>query len=295
VKDLIKKSLNQFIKKSPQENFRMLKSRLLRQGFDYPAESVIENAKHMDPAKLIDRLHRYERVLKNKIGWEPLNFFEKSVLEIGAGPLLGWGPIAIYLGAKSYVCLDPGFNKFILLNQIIWDKYFYPLFLHLESIYSRKVSFYDFKSSILSRIIPSSLPFEKIDSMTGAIDGFDIVMSNSVMEHVWDWDVFAPTLLKQTASQTRHLHAIDFSCHKNESNPFGNIYDFAPLIYIEKYGRLINLKKLSELHDHFKSNGLEFMMVPYLIRSEDVFENIDPYWNKFLKNELQTQVGFLVK
>ena len=94
--------------------------------FPYDLQSVLASSYHMDCRKPIDRFLRYAHLLQNRIAWTPLEFDRKTVLEIGCGPLLGWGPVAVYLGATDYVCVEPRFCPEVLDSPEIEAGYFYP-------------------------------------------------------------------------------------------------------------------------------------------------------------------------
>jgi hypothetical protein len=106
----------------------------------------------MDGRKPIDRLLRYERVLQTKIDWTPLDFAGKQLVELRCGPLLGWGPIAVYLGAPSYVCVEPRFQAEVLDCGDIWVRFFLPLHQQLEALFDRHIAFDDFIERVGSRI-----------------------------------------------------------------------------------------------------------------------------------------------
>ena len=68
--------------------------------YHYAIEKILRSPKHMDHCKVLDRLSRFQTVLARKTDWQPLAFSGRRVVEIGAGPLLGMAPIALFLGAS---------------------------------------------------------------------------------------------------------------------------------------------------------------------------------------------------
>ncbi len=75
----------------------------------YSVAAVDAVPKHGDPARLIDRLHRYERALG-----EEIDFAGRTVLEIGAGPVLGWALVGLARVAVRYYVVEPAFNPAVV-------------------------------------------------------------------------------------------------------------------------------------------------------------------------------------
>lgn len=72
--------------------------------FNYNLLGICGSLKHLNPVTLIDRWERYLRVLSTNAKVIPKpNFANKVVFELGCGPLLGWGPLALFLGAKAFI------------------------------------------------------------------------------------------------------------------------------------------------------------------------------------------------
>ena len=85
----------------------------------------------------MDRWERYFKVIENKTGDKNLknkfNFRGKRIFELGCGPLFGWGPIAIFLGADTYYYHEPALEREVTLSQVLKEKYFSPLYKDLNS------------------------------------------------------------------------------------------------------------------------------------------------------------------
>ena len=120
--------------------------------FRYDLQTILGNAVHIDGRRVVDRFLRYERVLQVKSDWTTLDFDEKRVMEIGSGPLLGAGPIAVYLGAAEYICIEPRYQPEVLESDEVWRRFFLPLYQQLDVLFERGISFDQYAGMIRSRI-----------------------------------------------------------------------------------------------------------------------------------------------
>ena len=89
------------------------------QSYDYSLKSILQSQKHMQTVSLIDRWERFWKVIENYSGDKSLknkfNFTGKKIFELGCGPLFGWGPIALFLGADTYYYYEPNLKRNIYL------------------------------------------------------------------------------------------------------------------------------------------------------------------------------------
>ena len=114
--------------RSPRQLIIALGRRLRSKGGKFDVAEVLSSAKHMQSQRPYNFLNRYETIINRVLGdGYRLDFQDKRVLEIGCGPLLGWAPLAIFLGARDYVCVEPMFNPDILRKNIVRERYFLPL------------------------------------------------------------------------------------------------------------------------------------------------------------------------
>ena len=60
---------------------------------------------------------RQEAVVRSHMPWPPLDFNGKAVMEIGSGPLAGFGPLAIFCGAKSFESADPEWDTELFCSE----------------------------------------------------------------------------------------------------------------------------------------------------------------------------------
>ncbi len=254
-------------------------------------EKILGSQKHMDPTKLIDRLFRYQRVIGNQVDWQPIDFNDKVVLEVGSGPLLGWGPIAVYLGSSKYICVEPTYNPKVLNSLKLWDKYFIYLYKQLIAIFGQRMSFSEFKHKVLSNITCYNKNFQDAELIPGF---FDLALSNSVLEHVIDLDEFLKKLKFVCKSSCIHMHVIDFGNHCATPSPFTRIYKYRPEEYFRRYAHFINLKRPLELEKIFKQYNFDVQLIPYIKIEEHFPIDINYYWKRFPKEELSIEVAFIV-
>ena len=78
--------------------------------YNYSVKSILSNKKYMNPSMLIDRWERYNRVIEKNLDINLPEIKNKDIFELGCGPLLGWGPILLFLGAKSFYFYEPNLH-----------------------------------------------------------------------------------------------------------------------------------------------------------------------------------------
>ena len=113
---------------SPKEVIKIIRNKLSSRNkknpYDYTLDIVLKSNKHMNVQHLIDRWERYWRVCNNQNGKNlksQFSFNNKNIFELGCGPLFGWGPIAMALGADTYYYHDPGLRRDVALSKILKD------------------------------------------------------------------------------------------------------------------------------------------------------------------------------
>ena len=106
-------------------------------------KSVLQALKKR-PQAPYDFLMRYQTILQRNIKWQKLDFNNKIVMEIGCGPHLGFGPLALYLGAKKFIAVDPTANEKIYTSEKLINNYFMMTYKDYHGIYGRKISFENF-------------------------------------------------------------------------------------------------------------------------------------------------------
>jgi hypothetical protein len=259
--------------------------------FKYDLQTVLGNQVHMDARRVIDRYLRYERVLQVKSAWTPLDFESRRVLEIGSGPLLGVGPLAIYLGATEYVCIEPKYRSEVLESDVLWVRFFLPFYQQLDALFNRGISFAEFSDRVRSKIRVESV---SVENYVSAGSSMDIVYSNGVLQHVSNLEQAVRRIAQLSNAATRQFHVVNFTDHASApDNPFSAIYSLDPAEYFE-HDSLLNLKRPSEVADLFQQADIAVTMVPYIADHQPTTEAMAPYWSRFDASDLAVQIAFFV-
>ncbi|HLA43674.1 MAG TPA: methyltransferase domain-containing protein [Aggregatilineales bacterium] len=208
--DRIKHFLNFLWTKAPRENWHTLRRKLKRSPVEDPISAAFRG-KHPVWERFYLHFHRNDLLLKQTLN-TAFDFKEQSVLEIGAGPLLGYAPLAILNGVNRYAVVEPGY---IDLRR---DEYFihnylgnmHALFFHL-GIYPGDLKTFAEK---LQAVELYTAPIQNIH-LNGQ---FDLILSNAVFEHVEDVRVTVEQLAAVTTPGGIHIHYVDFSNHRRYPN-----------------------------------------------------------------------------
>jgi len=92
---------------SPKENLTAFMRRWGRSArYGYSVDETLKSRKHMNVQNLIDRWFRLWRVAGQSSGQMQPQLDGKDIFELGCGPLLGFGPLTLFLGAKVFVFLS---------------------------------------------------------------------------------------------------------------------------------------------------------------------------------------------
>lgn len=290
---LQKKWLRFVWEKSPRDLYFLVRRKLRgRSRFSYDVPALLASAKYMDPVKLVDRLCRYERALMQRQEWQPLDFQDQNVLEIGAGPLLGWGPMAVFLGCRRFVFVESAYDPEVLKSEALWQKYFVPHYRQLCAIFGERMTLAEFRQRLALRIQCLSGYFENADLPAAE---FDVVLSNSVLEHVQDLEAFSKNLKRVLSPRARQLHAVDFGNHLMTANPFEGIYSQSREDALKNYAKNLNLLKPSEILHIFRNNGLDTTLVPYLQLDPPALQDCHPSWRHIDPSELAMGVALITE
>ncbi|MGB5260815.1 MAG: class I SAM-dependent methyltransferase [Gammaproteobacteria bacterium] len=259
--------------------------------FQYDLQTILGMAFHMDARRVVDRYLRYERVLQAKSAWTPIDFEGKRLLEIGSGPLLGVGPIAVYLGATGYVCVEPRYHPEVLESDVVWTRFFLPFYQQLDALFNRGISFDEFVDRVQTRI---QVDTATIEDYSHAGDPVDIVFSNGVLNHIADLDRGVDLIRQVSRASTRQFHVVNFTDHGSPPNdPFREIYRLDPAEYFE-HDSLLNLKRPSEISDLFRQADIPVTLVPYIADLPAASWEMAPYWSRFDASDLAIQIAFFV-
>ncbi len=257
--------------------------------FDYSLDSVLKNRKHLDYFNLIDRWHRYWRVIEmytTDISMNKFKFANSIVLEMGCGPLLGWGPMAIFLGSKKYYYIEPSLRREVVESNEIKNSYFLPFYDELVSNFGNRLKFETFYEKVMTEIAPLNIDENMSESLV------DIILSNSVLEHIHENEIGSLMEQLYLISKTggHYLHAVDFSDHQKNKDHFGFIY-----LKPKKENRMnsLNLMRKSEMIKLLIDAGFNCESVVYH-KTEVDKKNIHPFWEKYSEEDLTSRVVFLL-
>ncbi len=273
----------------PREVALKLRRRLsANQGFD--AEDILGSTKHMRPQRFYDFLSRYEAILMRTRNWEPLEFKGKHVLEIGCGPMLGFGPLAIFRGARKYTAIEPDFQTGVLDDQRIVERYYRSTFRDLSALYGERGSFDDFIADLRRQAVPIAKPLSQVVISERA----DIVVSNSCLEHISPFEESILALRKLCADDCRLINLVDFGSHRAGSGPFENIYSRPRDKYLETYGAHVNLLRAPDMISVFRAAGFEVDIEPYTSMRESYQGRVHDFWaSRYSEDELFLKTGIL--
>ncbi len=261
-------------------------------GERYSLDYVLESPKEMRSQRMFDFLNRYQIILGRHLEWPEIDFAGARVLEIGPGPLSGWGPLAVFLGAESYVGLEPMFNLEVIRAAPIVEKYFLPHYKDLVAVFGPRMSFDRFVAEMEDRI-----HIQDQELLKAHLDGpFDLILSNSCLEHVHPLQESLLKIRRAAAPGVRFLHVVDFGNHQATRNPFEGLYRVEPEEYLKKHGRSLNLWRAPDVLDILNQTGFEARMAPYYYFREFFEDKICPYWReRYTEDDLFLKVALFVE
>jgi SAM-dependent methyltransferase len=253
-------------------------------------EELLASPKHLRPQKFYDFLSRYETILARTNNWEPLDFEGKRVLEIGCGPLLGFGPLAIFRGAAEYSAIEPDFDGRVLADKRIVEGYLAGIHKDLSAVYGERSSMDSFVRDIEDKtvIVRKYLHEAEYESQ------FDIVISNSCLEHISPFEDSMHALRRVCASGSRFLHLVDFGSHQAGANPFQNIYSTDRENFVTKYGLHINLLRPTDVVKAMRDADFDASFTRCVQSSENYRGPVHEYWSsRYDEDELFTKTGIV--
>jgi SAM-dependent methyltransferase len=249
------------------------------EGWNYSLEAVLASSKHMNPKMELERWERQWRICRrNGVGYleAGFDFAGKSVVELGCGPVLGIGPVALFKGAEKFWYREPDLLRDVLESARIKERYFVPMYEELVSNYGRLATFDQWYSRLIETTAP--LP-DDADQLV------DITLSNSVLEHIPDSEL--SEILKELYRASRpgggFSHTVDFGPHG------GRLSD----VYL-KDRRVkphhLNLLRKSEMEHRIKTSGLK-LSASILYKADEIDkDSVHESWKMCSIEDLQTRV-----
>ena len=83
--------------------------------------------------------------MRRAMPWEPLDFDGRRVVEIGCGPLGGFGPLAIFCGATEFESAEPEWDADLFEAPEVVDKYHFIFYADLVALYGPRMDFAEFR------------------------------------------------------------------------------------------------------------------------------------------------------
>ena len=239
---------------TPLESLRLLRRRLpvLRRGPDWTAVELLSSAKHSRGIRFAELLLRQEAIVRRQVSWTNLDFENRRVVEIGCGPLAGFGPLAIFRGAASFESAEPEWNAELFAGEAVADRYLRILHADLVALYGPHMTFPEFSQALDERMTIHRMSFDQAPFNAPA----DIVLSQSCLEHVFPLAATVEKIARIRTSETRFLHLVDFGNHYPTVHPFEGLYDQPPAEYIARRGQAINMLRKPDVAQLFAAQGI---------------------------------------
>ena len=260
----------------PSEAAYKIKRRLTGRADTFDVQEIIRSPRLMRSQRFYDFFSRYEAILDRNVEWQPLEFEGRHVLEIGCGSLLGFGPMALYRGAASYTAIEPWFDPCVFDEPAIVDSYFLAVFKDMVALYGPRMEFPEFMELLKTRSRVVREPLLET-TLTGP---FDVVLSNSCLEHIFDFQESMVTLNGLCTTDCRHLHLVDFSNHRSTKSLFADLYAMEPENYLKRFDDAINLLRPPDTLSAMREAGFDVGLVP-VFHYKEFFEGpVHDYWTE---------------
>lgn len=284
--------LSYLLELTPRETWRIARHKLplFRGGPSWTSHELLSSPKHSRGIRFAELLLRQEAVVRRHQKWEPLDFQNKNVVEVGCGPLAGYGPLAIFCGAARFQSAEPEWNPDLFFCKPVIEKYLGVFHADLSALFGPRMTFEDFLDALRNRMRISREGFD-----TAHFDGqADIILSQSVLEHVFPLAGTIKKLAEIQSPQTRALHLVDFGNHYPTQNPFDGLYEMPADEYISRRGKLINCLRLSDVVTLFEANEISTSVVPSRFVDNGYDGAIHQWWrNRYNDQDLFTQLALL--
>ena len=263
---------------TPRESWRILRHRLpgLRGGPSWQPNELIYSSKHGRGIRFAELLLRQEAVVRRAMDWEPLDFDGRRVVEIGCGPLGGYGPLAIFCGAAAFESAEPEWDAQLFESPEVTEKYLFIFYADLVALYGPGMDFAEFRKRLRERMQIQRCGFERFTAGGKA----DIVISQSCLEHVFPIEGTIDKLAEIQTPATRFLHLVDFGNHYPTGNPLDGLYEQPRDDYIARRGKAMNLLRAPDIDALFKSRNIPARVIPSRNVKETYRGAIHPWWRE---------------
>jgi hypothetical protein len=270
--------LSYLLSLTPLETWRLARRRLpgLKRGSAWTPAELLSSGKHSRGIRFAELLLRQEAVARRAMPWQPLNFEGARVVEVGCGPLAGFGPLAVFCGAQSFESAEPEWDPGLFFGGEVRERYLRTFHADLCALYGPRMDFDAFISALQDR-----MQFHRGGFESAPIEGpVDIVLSQSCLEHVFPLEATVAMLAAVQSKSTRFLHLVDFGNHYPTGNPFDGLYSQPPADYIARRGKAINLLRAPDVESLFANHGIAMNMIASRIMRDGFAGTIHPWWRE---------------
>jgi hypothetical protein len=270
--------LSYLLSLTPLETWRIVRRRVpvLRSGAAWTPDELLSSGKHGRGIRFAELLLRQEAVVRRHMPWPALDFEGRRVVEIGCGPLAGYGPLAIFCGAAAFESADPEWDPALFASDAIAERYLRVFHADLVALYGSRMDFAAFRNALAESIHIHRCGFE-----TAPIESpVDIVLSQSCLEHVFPIEGTLEKLAKIQSAQTRFLHLVDFGNHYPTGTQFEGLYDNPPADYLARRGKAINLLRMPDIARQFERHGIKANVVASRRVDAAYPGTIHPWWRE---------------
>ncbi len=285
--------LSYLLSLTPLETWRLARLRLpgLKGGPAWTPSELLSSGKHGRGIRFAELLLRQEAVARRHMAWQPLDFEGRRAVEIGCGPLGGFGPLALFCGAVSFESAEPEWDAALFFSDEIRERYLRTFHADLCALYGPRMDFAQFTAALQGRMTIHRGGFEAAP-IAGPVD---IVLSQSCIEHVFPLEATVGKLASIQGKGTRFLHLVDFGNHYPTGNPFDGLYDQPPAEYIARRGKAINLLRAPDVESLFAKHGIPVAMVASRVMKDSFAGVIHPWWReRYDDTALFTQLALVV-
>ncbi len=286
-------SLRHLMDLTPRETWRLARGRLpfVPKGPAWTAMDLLASVKHRHGIRFAELLLRQEAILSRELGWKPLDFAGARVVEVGCGPLAGFGPLAVFCGADVFESAEPEWDSRLFFSQEISDRYLRVMHADLTGLYGPRISFDTFQELLSERI-----KVHKSGFAAAPVSGeADIVLSQSCLEHVFPLETTIEKIETIQTPLTRFIHLVDFGNHYLTPSPFDGLYDQPPESYIAARGEAINMLRVSDISALFECKDIPAQVVPSRVIPHSNRRSVHSWWReRYDDDALFTQLALVV-
>ena len=288
---MIKNYFDSLLNQSPRANWTALLRKLFESeaSCEYTTE-IFLSPKHMRSQRLYDFFHRYITIARHHSDWSFPGFQGATIVELGPGPLMGWGPLAVFDQCEMFIGIEPSFNQKLLEDSRFTDIYLLGVHRDLCALYNQEIAFVEFQKAVEERIVGFK-SIESLDENTYV----DIMLSNSCLEHIIDLKSTINTLYQRATPGSVFLHCVDFGSHLSKTDPFSAIYSSPPTTKGIDPIMGINFLRPPDILDIFRSAGFIVECIPYYSAPQSTSQKLSSYWSdNYSPEELFLKVGIFV-